>query len=148
MKTDEEIVAAALQAVRESHGPPTIGMAYLAAQEVLRTKGKETLAKTLLSVGARCVSDIPAESVIRFIQDCTAICEAGSELNPRQKKAAAEMRAKRPMCVPGTDNIISRDEERVWWGQVATAALDVKLQGKQFNVWCDACGVQSDATKR
>lgn len=66
---------------------------------------------------------------------------ANPDLTVKQKKAAKELRAKRPMCVPGTNAIISRSEAKVWHDEVATAGVTLEVTTDQLPAFCDACGV-------
>lgn len=65
----------------------------------------------------------------------------GSDLTKRQKKAAATLRAKRPMCVPGTNAIIRASEAEAWHDLVTKAAIELQLNPQQVLAFCDAAGV-------
>jgi hypothetical protein len=67
----------------------------------------------------------------------------GTDLTKRQKKAAATLRAKRPMCLPGTDKIIRESEAADWHDLVTKAAIDLKLEPQQVPAFCDAAGVSN-----
>jgi hypothetical protein len=58
-----------------------------------------------------------------------------------QKKAAKELRAQRPMCLPGTNAIISRSEAKAWHDLVATAATGLDVTTDQLPTFCDLAGV-------
>lgn len=66
---------------------------------------------------------------------------AGTDLTKRQKKAAATLLAKRPMCVPGTARIIRESEATAWHDLVTKAAIELKLNPQQVPAFCDAAGV-------
>jgi hypothetical protein len=63
------------------------------------------------------------------------------ELTVKQKKVAKALRAQRPMCVPGTNAIISAAEAKDWHDKVATAAVALNASPEQTASFCDACGV-------
>lgn len=63
------------------------------------------------------------------------------DLTIKQKKAAKELRAKRPMCIPGTNAIISRLEAKTWHDLVATAGVELGVTTAQLPAFCDMCGV-------
>lgn len=65
----------------------------------------------------------------------------GSDLTVKQKKAAATLLAKRPMCLPGTRAIIRDSERTAWYDLVTKAAIDLKLDPEQINAFCDLAGV-------
>lgn len=69
------------------------------------------------------------------------ITKPGSDLTRKQIKAAAALRAKRPMCLPGTNAIIRASEAQSWHDLVTKATLDLKLNPQQVPAFCDACGV-------
>ncbi len=66
---------------------------------------------------------------------------ANPDLTVKQKKAAIALRAKRPMCVPGTNAIISSSEAKVWHDAVATAGIEHDVTTDQLPAFCDLCGV-------
>lgn len=63
------------------------------------------------------------------------------DLTVKQKKAAKELRAQRPMCIPGTNAIISRKEASAWHDLVATAATGLDVTTDQLPTFCDLAGV-------
>ena len=63
------------------------------------------------------------------------------DLTVKQKKAAKELRAKRPMCIPGTNAIISAKEAKVWHDEVATAGVTLNVTTDQLPAFCDLAGV-------
>lgn len=65
----------------------------------------------------------------------------GSDLTAKQKRAAATLLAKRPMCVPGTNAIIVAKDAEVWQDLVTKAAIELKLDPQQITAFCDAAGV-------
>lgn len=65
----------------------------------------------------------------------------GSDLTVRQKKAAATLLAKRPMCFPGTPVIIRKAEADAWHDLVTKAAIELKLNPQQVTAFCNAAGV-------
>lgn len=67
----------------------------------------------------------------------------GSDLTKRQKKAAATLLAKRPMCLPGTRAILRAAEAESWHDLVTKAAIELKLTPRQVAAFCDAAGVAS-----
>jgi len=62
-------------------------------------------------------------------------------LTINQKKAAKELRTQRPMCLPGTNAIISAKEARAWHDLVATAATGLDVTTDQLPAFCDLAGV-------
>lgn len=67
----------------------------------------------------------------------------GTDLTKRQKKAAATLRTKRPMCLPGTNAIIRASEAEAWHDLVTKAAIELKLNPQQIAAFCDLAGVAS-----
>lgn len=63
------------------------------------------------------------------------------DLTVKQKKAAKELRAQRPMCIPGTNAIISRSEAKAWHDLVATAGVALEVTTEQLPAFCDLAGV-------
>lgn len=72
-----------------------------------------------------------------------ATTKPGSDLTIKQKKAAATLLAKRPMCLPGTNAILRASEAEAWHDLVTTAAIELKLNPQQCQAFCDAAGVAS-----
>lgn len=63
------------------------------------------------------------------------------DLTVKQKKAAKELRAQRPLCIPGTNAIISAKEAKAWYDLVATAATGLDVTTDQLPAFCDLAGV-------
>jgi hypothetical protein len=65
----------------------------------------------------------------------------GSDLTIKQKKAAADLRAKRPLCLPGTNDIIRASEAREWYNLVGDAAVEYDISPEQADAFFNLCGV-------
>lgn len=65
----------------------------------------------------------------------------GSDLTKKQKKAAATLLEKRPLCLPGTRAIIRQSEAESWHDLVTKAAIELRLNPQQVAAFCDAAGV-------
>lgn len=63
------------------------------------------------------------------------------DLNHKQHKAAKALRAKRPMCVPGTNAIIVKAEALQWHADVAADAMSLDVKPDQMTAFCDVAGV-------
>jgi len=62
-------------------------------------------------------------------------------MTSEQEQAAAKLRAKRPMSIPGTNAIISRTEAREWHREVLLAAQDLNIGMAESTEFFDLCGV-------
>lgn len=67
--------------------------------------------------------------------------EPGSDLTVKQRKAAQNLRAQRPMTIPGSNAIIVRSEATEWHNRVATVALAAKITPAQEKAFFDLAGV-------
>lgn len=65
----------------------------------------------------------------------------GSDLTILQEKTTAKLRECRPMCIPGTNAIISSTEAEIWHDLVIKAAIELNVNPVQIQAFCDLAGV-------
>lgn len=100
--------------------------------------GAAYLSMVLIDTGANLLANFKAK---RMLNGKTPSGSKNPELTLAQKAEAKQLLARRPMCYPGTANIIEKDRAKTWYAEVADAAVRLKITPAQEAAFFDACGV-------
>lgn len=102
--------------------------------------GASYLSMVLIDTGANLLAKFKAKRMLNGKNPYHSTSK-NPELTQPQKAAAKVLLSKRPMCYPGTANIIEKDRAKDWYAAVANAAVELKITPAQEAAFFDACGV-------